>query len=137
MAEAKLALNRRVPDEARLKWGRELAAKVGDRLPRGWSEVYAFEAIDLHNNPTAELKLQAIRIGDLGITALPDEVYGITGLKLKGRSPLQPTFNIELANGAEGYIHLRSNINSEAIPPGPQRQPDWRSKQNRRSLRLC
>ena len=104
MAEAKLTLNRRVPDEARLKWGRELAAKVGDRLPRGWSEVYAFEAIDLHNNPTAELKLQAIRIGDLGITAIPDEVYGITGLKLKGRSPLQPTFNIELANGAEGYI---------------------------------
>ena len=26
------------------------------------------------------------------------------GLKLKARSPLQPTFNIELANGAEGYI---------------------------------
>ncbi|MFG0262543.1 MAG: PVC-type heme-binding CxxCH protein, partial [Novipirellula sp. JB048] len=34
----------------------------------------------------------------------PNEVYGITGLKLKAQSPLTPTLNIELANGAEGYI---------------------------------
>ena len=51
-----------------------------------------------------ELKLQALRIGDLGITAIPNEVFAITGLKLKAQSPLRPTFNIELANGAEGYI---------------------------------
>jgi hypothetical protein len=50
------------------------------------------------------LKLQAIRIGDLGIAAIPNEVYGITSLKIKARSPLAPTFNIELANGAAGYI---------------------------------
>ncbi len=30
--------------------------------------------------------------------------YAVTGLKLKARSPLQPLMNIELANGAEGYI---------------------------------
>ena len=30
--------------------------------------------------------------------------FAITGLTLKAYSPLQPTFNIELANGAEGYI---------------------------------
>ena len=104
MAETTLKLGRRLPSEERLKWAREKVAEIGDRLPRGWTEVYAFEAIDLHNAPTVELKLQAIRIGSMGITALPDEVYGITGLKLKGRSPLQPTMNIELANGAEGYI---------------------------------
>jgi putative membrane-bound dehydrogenase-like protein len=104
MEEATLKLSRRVPDEARLKWARELSATVGDRLPRGWSEVYSFEQLRLHEDPTAELKLQAIRIGDLGITAIPDEVYGITGIKLKNRSPLAITMNIELANGAEGYI---------------------------------
>src|SRR5262249_54057106 len=32
------------------------------------------------------------------------EVFAITGLKLKAQSPLIPTVNIELANGAEGYI---------------------------------
>jgi putative membrane-bound dehydrogenase-like protein len=104
MAETTLKLNRRTPDEERLKWAHELAAQVGDRLPRGWSEVYAFEQLRLHEDPTAELKLQAIRIGDFGITAIPDEVYGITGIKLKNRSPLALTMNIELANGAEGYI---------------------------------
>lgn len=104
MEEATLKLNRRVPDDARLKWARELSAQVGDRLPRGWSEVYSFEQLRLHEDPTAELKLQAIRIGDLGITAIPDEVFGITGIKLKNRSPLAITMNIELANGAEGYI---------------------------------
>jgi hypothetical protein len=40
----------------------------------------------------------------LGIAAIPNEVYGITGLTIKKDSPLQPTFNIELANGAEGYL---------------------------------
>ncbi len=104
MAEETLKLNRRIPDEARLKWARELVAQVGGRLPRGWSEVYAFEQLRLHEDPTAELKLQAIRIGDFGITAIPDEVFGITGIKLKNRSPLAVTMNIELANGAEGYI---------------------------------
>ena len=104
MAEETLKLNRRTPDEARLKWAQELVTQVGDRLPRGWSEVYAFEQLRLHEDPTAELKLQAIRIGDFGITAIPDEVFGITGIKLKNVSPLAATMNIELANGAEGYI---------------------------------
>ncbi|MEJ7590622.1 MAG: neutral/alkaline non-lysosomal ceramidase N-terminal domain-containing protein [Planctomycetaceae bacterium] len=104
MAEETLKLKRRTPDEARLKWAHELVAQVGDRLPRGWSEVYAFEQLRLHEDPTAEIKLQAIRIGDFGITAIPDEVFGITGIKLKNGSPLAVTMNIELANGAEGYI---------------------------------
>jgi hypothetical protein len=45
-----------------------------------------------------------LRIGELGIAAIPNEVFGITGLKLKAQSPLQPLLNMELANGAEGYI---------------------------------
>ena len=38
------------------------------------------------------------------MVAIPNEVFGITGLKLKSQSPLQPLINLELANGAEGYI---------------------------------
>ena len=40
----------------------------------------------------------------MGITAIPNEVFAITGLKLKMRSPFETTMNIELANGSEGYI---------------------------------
>lgn len=35
---------------------------------------------------------------------MPNEVYGVTGLKLKTQSPFKATFNLSLANGAAGYI---------------------------------
>lgn len=104
MAESRLTVARRAPDEKRLAWAKEIAAKIQDRLPQNQAEVYALEALYLHEQPEVEILLQALRIGDLGITALPNEVYGITGLKLKAQSPLKDTFNIELANGAFGYI---------------------------------
>lgn len=104
MAERRITLGFRVPDETRLAWAREKVAALGDRLPANLPEIYATEALHLHRRPTAELRLQALAIGDLGITAIPNEVFAITGLKLKTHSPLVPTFNIALANGAEGYI---------------------------------
>ncbi|HZW29333.1 MAG TPA: hypothetical protein VFF52_01415 [Isosphaeraceae bacterium] len=105
MTETTLVLGRRVPDAARLSWARAVIAKMGDRdVPRTLPEVYAREAIFLHQEPRRELKLQAIRIGELGITAIPNEVFAITGLKLKAQSPFDVTMNIELANGSEGYI---------------------------------
>lgn len=104
MAEAKLPLGRRLPSPERLAWAAPINAARGDAVPKSKEEVYAEQAEWIHANPRTELVLQALRLGDLGITALPDEVYGITGLKLKLQSPLPATFNIELANGAEGYI---------------------------------
>lgn len=104
MAETTLKLRRRVPDEKRLAWARERIAKLDGKKPRALPDIYAREAIFLHEDPERELKLQAIRIGDLGITAIPNEVYALTGLKIKAQSPLTPTFNISLANGSEGYI---------------------------------
>ncbi len=104
MAETTLRLRRRTPDERRWAWAQEVLKKLGERPPRSMAEIYAREAHYLRQEPERELKLQAIRIGNMGITAIPNEVYGITGIKIKLRSPLQPTMNIELANGAEGYI---------------------------------
>lgn len=105
MAERKLTLARRTPDEKRLAWARDVIARMKDRSrPTSIPEVYAFEQLALHDEPKREMIFQAVRIGELGITALPTEVFGITGLKIKAQSPLVPTFNVELANGAEGYI---------------------------------
>jgi hypothetical protein len=104
IVEKVLPLAYRVPDEKRLAWARPIAAQIQNDLPNGISQVYAREAIILHERQTTSLKLQAIRIGDLTISTLPNEVYAITGLKLKAQSPLGAHFNIELANGAEGYI---------------------------------
>jgi len=104
MLERTLMLQRRVPDKARLSWAKNLVEKMQGRKPRSRPEVYALEQIRLHEDQVRELRLQVLHIGELGITAIPCEVYGITGLKIKAQSSLQHTFNIELANGSEGYI---------------------------------
>jgi hypothetical protein len=105
MAETKLVVARRVPDERRLAWAKGIVARMGNRdIPNSLPEVYAKEAIFLHDEPRRELKLQAIRIGELGIAAIPNEVFAITGLKIKASSPFETTMNIELANGSEGYV---------------------------------
>lgn len=104
MSELLLPLGRRLPSAERLEWARSLNERRGQRRPRNRPEVYAEQARWIHENPRSELVLQAIRIGELGICAIPNEVYGITGLKLKAQSPLAATFNMELSNGAEGYI---------------------------------
>ena len=104
MAETTLTLRRRTPDEARLAWARKIIAEMNGAKPKDRPQVYAWEQIYLHEDPSRELKLQAVRVGELGMAAMPCEVYGITGLKIKAQSPLVPTFNFELAGGAEGYI---------------------------------
>ena len=104
MAQATLKLTRRLPDAKRLEWARDMKAKMTKPVPKDVGEVYACEAIELDANPNRELILQAVSIGELALTAIPNEVYAITGLKLKAMSPFKTTVNIELANGAEGYI---------------------------------
>ncbi len=104
MAESTMRLTRRRPDPQRLAWARELNAQRGTRRPRSQPEVYAEQAVWIDEHPDQEIVLQAIRIGEFGITAIPNEVYAVTGLKLKAQSPLRTIMNIELANGAEGYI---------------------------------
>ena len=104
MVEKTLELKYRVPDEKRLAWARPIAAKIENDVPKNKEEVYARESLILHERQKTTVKLQAIRIGDLSIATLPNEVYAITGLKLREMSPFRMHFNIELANGAEGYI---------------------------------
>lgn len=104
MGEKDLRIPVRAPDEKRLAWARDVVAKLKDGKPTTLPEVYAREAIFLHEKPFRDVKLQAIRIGPVGIAAIPCEVFALTGLKIKAQSPLEKTFTIELANGADGYI---------------------------------
>ena len=104
MVERRIKLARRAPNPDRLAWAKRKLQLMGDRRPQDRPEVYAEQAVYLDGHPDEQIVLQAIRIGGIGITAIPNEVYAITGLKLKAQSPLSSTFNIELANGAAGYI---------------------------------
>ena len=68
-------------------------------------EVYARETVLMNDFPSeVTLILQALRIGDVGIAAIPCEVFVEIGLDLKKNSPRKPSFTISLANGYNGYL---------------------------------
>ncbi len=104
MAEARLELKYRVPDEQRLAWAQRIVEAMGDRPPKDTAEVYAREQIILQQWQSAEVVVQALRIGRIAIATTSTETYALTGLKLKLQSPLASTMVIELANGGDGYI---------------------------------
>lgn len=105
MAEKELRLRYRRPTPEQLSFA-EAALKETDesKLPRN-AKTYAEWARNMNTGPEfADLKLQAIRIGGLGISAIPCEVFTEIGITIKELSPLHPTFTIELANGHYGYL---------------------------------
>jgi len=51
-----------------------------------------------------EITIQAVRIGDVGISILPNETYSETGHLIRAASKAPMTFTIGLANGAGGYL---------------------------------
>ena len=68
-------------------------------------EIYADRIAKIQKAPKeVQVQLQALRIGDLGIAAIPFETFTETGLELKDRNPFGDAFTIELANGSYGYL---------------------------------
>jgi neutral ceramidase len=105
MAERRITLANRRPTEVQIERARQaLAAEDESSLPPR-AKHYAKWVIQLSQPPLeSELVLQAVRIGTLGITAIPCEVFTEIGLELKETSPLNPTFNTSLAGGHYGYL---------------------------------
>ena len=105
MAEQELRLRYRRPTPEQLSFARAaLEEKDESKLPRN-AKAYTERAIALNGGPEfADLKLQVLRVGGLGIATIPCEVFTEIGVTLKELSPLQPTFVIELANGHYGYL---------------------------------
>jgi hypothetical protein len=103
--EAELELGVRLPEADEVaRAGQVLEAAKGREL-KGLPEIYARETALLSKYPkTVRLRLQAFRIGELGIAAIPCEVFVEIGLAIKARSALRPAFTIELANGYNGYL---------------------------------
>lgn len=61
--------------------------------------------------------VQALRIGDLGIVAVPGELLVELGLDLKARSPFSQTIVIELANDSVGYLPTRQSYEEGGYEP--------------------
>lgn len=105
MAEREIECAIRRPNDDDLQWARDVLQGHDGGSLRDMTEVYANEALVLAQHPeTVKIKLQAVRIGDFGITANPCESFAEIGLEIKRRSPLKPVMNIGLANGYSGYL---------------------------------
>jgi len=101
--ELELAVRKPTPEQ--LAQAREMLAhpERPDKLPH--QRTYARRIVQLHKAPASlTVILQAVRIGELGIAAIPFETFVETGLELKARSPIKPTFTISFANGSYGYL---------------------------------
>jgi hypothetical protein len=105
MAQSELTLKVRKPTTDRVAQAKEFLAEPDDKKLPPRAKAYArwTEMLDKHEG-SEEIVLQAVRVGDVGITSIPCEVLVEIGLRIKDSSPLKPTFTIELANGHYGYL---------------------------------
>lgn len=103
---ADLSLRVRKPDAKLLAYCESILKKPADEKPyHPHEKIYAERVMMQANSPDeVAIPLQTIRIGSLGIAAIPFEVFTETGLEIKERSPFQPSFTMELANGSYGYL---------------------------------
>ena len=104
--DIQLGVRKATPDQ--LAKSREIMASVPKDKDGQWSDrkaIYAREATLLDAYPDkVPVKLQAHRINDLTIAAIPCEVFVEIGLDLKQTKPLKGHFTVSLANGYNGYL---------------------------------
>jgi neutral ceramidase len=105
MAQKEIELGVRLPSADDVKAAEEILAAAKKPVLIATREVYARETVLLAKYPAkVKVVLQAIRIGELGIVSTPCETFVEIGLEIKRKSPLRPTFTIELANGYNAYL---------------------------------
>lgn len=96
----------RHPTSAQLERAQKIVAAAGNPPQfHSMEQIYADRTLRLNEYPaTLPIPVQALRIGEVGIAGLPNEIFCETGLELKRRSPFKPTFTMEIANGYYGYL---------------------------------
>ena len=105
-ASSELTLKVRKPDAAMQKYFSSILAKPEDApAHHRYERIYAARVQKLLDGPDEkDVTLQAIRIGNLSIAAIPFEVFTEIGLEIKEKTPFKKAFTIEIANGYEGYL---------------------------------
>jgi hypothetical protein len=105
MREKTIELAVRKPSPAEVQYAEELLERTPQGPLRLLPEIYARETVQLKKWPERFATLvQAFRIGELGLTALPGEPFCQTGLDIKAQSPFKPTMLVGMANDYAGYL---------------------------------
>ncbi|MGB0582347.1 MAG: hypothetical protein ACPGVU_21860, partial [Limisphaerales bacterium] len=95
----------RRPDAAQLARTKKLLANIKNPEKRSREEIYAARIHSLTQLPDEmPLPIQAFRIGDLGVAAIPNEVLVEIGLEMKAKSPFKKAFTHSNAGGYFGYL---------------------------------
>jgi hypothetical protein len=101
-----LPIGSRRPTPEQLAWAKQtLAAAPEDRQKWDLSAIYADRTLHLADAPeTIAAPLQVLRVGEVGIGSMPNEIFCEIGLEFKDRSALQPAFLVSIAHGYLGYL---------------------------------
>src|SRR5690606_21232337 len=103
--QPQIDLGVRRPDEEDVLQAKKIVMSAKGPTMQTLEEIYARETIFLSDYPErVPLILQAFRIQDLAIAAIPCEVFVEIGLELREKSPFTGTFTVSLANGYNGYL---------------------------------
>lgn len=96
----------RKPTEDQLAWAKKtLAEAPTDSQAWNLSAIYADRVLKLNDSPdVVAAPLQVLRIGNVAIGSMPNEVFCEIGLEFKDRSKLQPAFMVSIAHGYYGYL---------------------------------
>lgn len=97
----------------RARWGRYLAGAACQAAemakPSSVCLGVAHECLDLPAKASSmPFEITVLHLGDLGIVALPGEIFAETGLVLQQRSPFPRTLVLSLANQSTGYLPTRA-----------------------------
>jgi hypothetical protein len=105
-ATDELTLDVRKPTEEQIAYAKKMQAKPDDaEAYHRHEKTYARRVLKLAESPEeVTILLQAFRLGEWGVCAIPFEVFVETGLRIKDESPLEHTFVISHANGTYGYL---------------------------------
>lgn len=96
----------RRPTAEQMQWAKQMLAQPAPKPGKAdLPYIYAQRTISMKDYPESiAVPLQVLRIGDVCIGAMPNEVFCEIGLEFKKRCPLQPAFLVSLAHGYFGYL---------------------------------
>ena len=102
--------------DAELEQARRQAAGQTATMDPRWQrfapdDIYAQSLLELdreyQRSPTIRAQVQALRLGEAALVAIPGELFVWNGMRIKTGSPVKPTFVVSCANGMVGYIATR------------------------------
>jgi neutral ceramidase len=96
----------RHPTRAQLERAKAITSGPKDAKKTASLEyIYAERTLRMEDWPARmEIPIQALRVGDVAIGGIPNEVFVEIGLEYKRRSPFKPSFIMSIANGYYGYL---------------------------------